>query len=170
MPIPLRVGQWNKVGLNRLTRHIAPWMPGFGVVVHRGRRSGRRYRTPVNVFPAAGGYLIALTRTGSRTSWPRAAASWRPGGAPSGSCHRACITMRPGAACARPNGRYCGLSVLPTSWLSRRPREAPAPAPPPQLITADHEFGVSAAPPATAFHMATTAPARFLHSCRLAWS
>jgi len=35
MPIPRRVGQWNKVGLNRLTRHIAPWMPGFGVVVHR---------------------------------------------------------------------------------------------------------------------------------------
>ena len=61
MPIPRRVGQWNKAGLNRLTRHIAPWMPGFGVVVHRGRRSGRRYRTPVNVFPAPGGPWIART-------------------------------------------------------------------------------------------------------------
>jgi deazaflavin-dependent oxidoreductase (nitroreductase family) len=68
MPIPRRVGQWNKVGLNRLTRHIAPWLPGFGVVVHRGRRSGRRYRTPVNVFPAADGYLIALTY-GPGTDW-----------------------------------------------------------------------------------------------------
>jgi deazaflavin-dependent oxidoreductase (nitroreductase family) len=68
MPIPRRVGQWNKVGLNRLTRHIAPWLPGFGVVVHRGRRSGRRYRTPVNVFPAADGYLIALTY-GPDTDW-----------------------------------------------------------------------------------------------------
>ena len=57
MPIPRRVGQWNKVGLNRLTRHIAPWMPGFGVIVHRGRRSGRRYQTPVNVFPTADGWL-----------------------------------------------------------------------------------------------------------------
>jgi deazaflavin-dependent oxidoreductase (nitroreductase family) len=68
MPIPRRVGQWNKVGLNRLTRHIAPWLPGFGVVVHRGRRSGRQYRTPVNVFPAADGYLIALTY-GPDTDW-----------------------------------------------------------------------------------------------------
>jgi hypothetical protein len=34
MPVPRRVGQWNKTGLNRLTRHIAPWLPGFGVVVH----------------------------------------------------------------------------------------------------------------------------------------
>jgi hypothetical protein len=46
------VGRWNKAGLNRLTRHIAPWMPGFGVIVHRGRRSGRRFQTPVNVFSA----------------------------------------------------------------------------------------------------------------------
>ncbi|HEY7360156.1 MAG TPA: nitroreductase family deazaflavin-dependent oxidoreductase [Streptosporangiaceae bacterium] len=68
MPIPRRVGQLNKVGLNRLTRHIAPWLPGFGVVVHRGRRSGRRYRTPVNVFPAGDGYLIALTY-GPDTDW-----------------------------------------------------------------------------------------------------
>jgi deazaflavin-dependent oxidoreductase (nitroreductase family) len=68
MPIPRRVGQWNKVGLNRLTRHIAPWLPGFGVIVHRGRRSGRRYRTPVNVFPVRDGYLIALTY-GPDTDW-----------------------------------------------------------------------------------------------------
>jgi len=68
MPIPRKVGQWNKVGLNRLTRHIAPWLPGFGVVVHRGRRSGRRYRTPVNVFPSGDGYLFALTY-GPDTDW-----------------------------------------------------------------------------------------------------
>jgi hypothetical protein len=49
MPIPQIVRQWNKAGLNRVTRHIARWMPGFGVVVHRGRRSGRVYQTPVNV-------------------------------------------------------------------------------------------------------------------------
>ena len=61
MPIPRAVARWNKVGLNRVTRHVAPRVPGFGVVVHRGRRSGRRYETPVNVFPATGGYLLALT-------------------------------------------------------------------------------------------------------------
>jgi deazaflavin-dependent oxidoreductase (nitroreductase family) len=61
MPLPRTVARWNKVGLNRVTKHVAPWMPGFGVVAHAGRRSGRRYQTPVNVFPAADGYLLALT-------------------------------------------------------------------------------------------------------------
>jgi deazaflavin-dependent oxidoreductase (nitroreductase family) len=70
MPIPRAVGRWNKAGLNRLTRHVAPWMPGFGVVIHRGRRSGRRYETPVNVFAAADGYVFALTY-GPDTDWVR---------------------------------------------------------------------------------------------------
>lgn len=61
MPIPRAVGRWNKAGLNRVTRHVAPRIPGFGVVVHRGRRSGRRYETPVSVFPAGVGYVFALT-------------------------------------------------------------------------------------------------------------
>jgi deazaflavin-dependent oxidoreductase (nitroreductase family) len=68
MPIPKVVGRWNKAGLNRLIRHIAPWMPGLGVVIHRGRRSGRRYETPVEVFPAADGYVLALTY-GPDTDW-----------------------------------------------------------------------------------------------------
>jgi deazaflavin-dependent oxidoreductase (nitroreductase family) len=68
MPIPRIVGQWNKVGLNRVTRRIAPWMPGLGVVVHRGRRTGRVYQTPVNVFAAEAGYVLALTY-GPDTDW-----------------------------------------------------------------------------------------------------
>ena len=68
MPIPSRVARWNKVGLNRVTRHVAPWMPGFGLGVHRGRRAGREYRTPVNVFPADEGFIIALTY-GADTDW-----------------------------------------------------------------------------------------------------
>ena len=68
MPIPMRVARWNKAGLNRFTRHVAPWMPGCGLVVHRGRRSGREYRTPVNVFPADDGFIIALTY-GTGTDW-----------------------------------------------------------------------------------------------------
>jgi deazaflavin-dependent oxidoreductase (nitroreductase family) len=61
MPIPLTVGKWNKAGLNRVTRHVAPWAPGMGLIVHRGRRSGRRYETPVQVFGVKDGYVIALT-------------------------------------------------------------------------------------------------------------
>jgi deazaflavin-dependent oxidoreductase (nitroreductase family) len=68
MPIPRIVGQWNKVGLNRVTRRIAPWMPGLGVVVHRGRRTGKVYQTPVNVFATDDGYILALTY-GPDTDW-----------------------------------------------------------------------------------------------------
>jgi len=68
MPVPKVVGRWNKAGLNRLTRHIAPWMPGLGVVIHQGRRTGRRYETPVNVFPTGDGYVLALTY-GPDTDW-----------------------------------------------------------------------------------------------------
>ena len=70
MPIPRTVGRWNKAGLNRVTRRVAPWLPGFGVVVHRGRRSGRPYQTPVNVFPTPDGYRFALTY-GPDTDWVR---------------------------------------------------------------------------------------------------
>jgi deazaflavin-dependent oxidoreductase (nitroreductase family) len=72
MPIPRVVGRWNKAGLNRVARHIAPWMPGFGVVVHRGRRCGRRYLTPVNMFAAEDGYVVALNLTyGPDTDWAK---------------------------------------------------------------------------------------------------
>lgn len=70
MPIPKRVARWNRAGLNRVVRHVAPWMPGLGLVVHRGRRSGRQYRTPVELFPAEGGVIIALTY-GKETDWLR---------------------------------------------------------------------------------------------------
>ncbi|MBO0825543.1 MAG: nitroreductase family deazaflavin-dependent oxidoreductase [Actinobacteria bacterium] len=70
MPIPLIVGRLNKAGLNRLTVHVAPWAPGMGLVVHRGRRSGRVYQTPVMVFPTDDGYVIAMTY-GPGTDWTR---------------------------------------------------------------------------------------------------
>lgn len=61
MPFPKAIARWNRVGLNRITRRIAPRAPGFGVVCHRGRRSGRTYQTPVNVFTTDAGVRIALT-------------------------------------------------------------------------------------------------------------
>ncbi len=69
MPIPARVARWNKVGLNRVVRHVAPWMPGLGLVVHRGRRSGRPYQTPVTTFRTDDGYVIALTYGAGSTDW-----------------------------------------------------------------------------------------------------
>jgi hypothetical protein len=43
-------------------------MPGLGVVVHRGRRTGSVYQAPVNVFAAEDGYDLALTY-GPDTDW-----------------------------------------------------------------------------------------------------
>ena len=70
MPLPTFIARLNRVGLNRLTRHIVTFFPGFGVVEHRGRRSGRIFRTPVNIFRAPGGYRIALTY-GADAEWVR---------------------------------------------------------------------------------------------------
>jgi hypothetical protein len=50
MPAPRWLARANRVGLNRVVKYIAPWMPGSGVIVHRGRTSGREFRTPVNLF------------------------------------------------------------------------------------------------------------------------
>jgi deazaflavin-dependent oxidoreductase (nitroreductase family) len=68
MPFPRAMARLNRAGLNRLTRHTAPLTPGMGVVIHRGRRSGRRYQTPVNVFRTPDGYLFALTY-GPESDW-----------------------------------------------------------------------------------------------------
>ena len=55
------MAHFNRLATTRLTRPLAKRLPGFGVVVHAGRRSGRRYSTPVNVFRSRDGYVIALT-------------------------------------------------------------------------------------------------------------
>jgi deazaflavin-dependent oxidoreductase (nitroreductase family) len=55
------MARFNKSATNRLTRHIAGWAPGFALVHHVGRRSGRTYETPVNVFRRGDTYRFALT-------------------------------------------------------------------------------------------------------------
>ncbi len=61
MPLSRAIGRFNRVATNRLTRLIAGRLPGFGIITHRGRRSGRTYRTPVNVFRRPRGFVVALT-------------------------------------------------------------------------------------------------------------
>ena len=46
---------------NRITGLFAGWLPGFGILSHVGRKSGKVYRTPINVFRASNGFIIALT-------------------------------------------------------------------------------------------------------------
>src|SRR5439155_5642221 len=70
MPLPRAVARFNRSVTNVLTRRFAATLPGFAVVEHRGRRSGRPYRTPVNAFRRGDGYLFALTY-GPGSDWVR---------------------------------------------------------------------------------------------------
>ena len=68
MALGRRMATFNRYVTNRTLGGVATRLPGFGVVLHIGRRSRRRYRTPVNVFETPTGYLFALTY-GSGAEW-----------------------------------------------------------------------------------------------------
>src|ERR1700726_3131162 len=59
---------FNLAVTNRITSRFAAWLPGFGIITHVGRKSGKAYRTPVNVFRAPNGFLVALTY-GTQSEW-----------------------------------------------------------------------------------------------------
>ncbi|HKS47893.1 MAG TPA: nitroreductase family deazaflavin-dependent oxidoreductase [Amycolatopsis sp.] len=61
MVLPKRLARFNRVAANRVLGRLTPRLPGFGTIVHRGRRSGHTYRTPVSVFAVPHGYVVALT-------------------------------------------------------------------------------------------------------------
>src|ERR1017187_742947 len=62
------VAAFNLAVTNRITSRFADRLPGFGILTHVGRKSGKVYRTPVNVFRAPEGFLIALTY-GRESEW-----------------------------------------------------------------------------------------------------
>jgi deazaflavin-dependent oxidoreductase (nitroreductase family) len=53
---------------NPISRRFVRWLPGFGILAYRGRRSGTSYRTPLNVFRHDGDWVFALTY-GSDVQW-----------------------------------------------------------------------------------------------------
>jgi deazaflavin-dependent oxidoreductase (nitroreductase family) len=70
MAIPKAVARFNNRVTNRVSRPFAGHLPGFAVVTHVGRRSGRAYRTPVNMFRDGERYVFALTY-GADSQWVR---------------------------------------------------------------------------------------------------
>ncbi|HJR25306.1 MAG TPA: nitroreductase family deazaflavin-dependent oxidoreductase [Acidimicrobiales bacterium] len=68
MPMSKRMARFNQLVTNRTIGRCAPWLPGFGVVHHVGRTSGRAYHTPVNVFRRGDGFVMALTYS-STADW-----------------------------------------------------------------------------------------------------
>lgn len=70
MAIPKAVARFNNHVTNRVSRPLARHLPGFAVVTHVGRRSGRTYHTPVNMFRDGERYVFALTY-GADSQWVR---------------------------------------------------------------------------------------------------
>ena len=54
--------------INPITRPLAKRLPNFAILTHRGRKSGRTYRTPINVFRRGDEYFFFLTY-GSDVQW-----------------------------------------------------------------------------------------------------
>jgi deazaflavin-dependent oxidoreductase (nitroreductase family) len=52
MQLPQRLARFNRHVTNPIQRMWAGWAPSFGILEHVGRRSGKPYRTPLNVFDA----------------------------------------------------------------------------------------------------------------------
>ena len=69
MPLPRFLARFNRVVTNRVLGILAYITPPFTLVVHRGRKSGSEYRTPVWAFRTSDGFIIPLTYGASRTDW-----------------------------------------------------------------------------------------------------
>lgn len=68
MSVQRRLARLNKYVGNRIVGRIIPLMPGFGAVFHKGRKSGREYRTPVKVFRRNGHFILSLPY-GAESDW-----------------------------------------------------------------------------------------------------
>ena len=65
-----RMISFNKRILNPVMLKFAGSVSPFAVIRHVGRRSGKPYKTPLIVMPAADGFVIALTY-GPEVDWYR---------------------------------------------------------------------------------------------------
>ena len=70
MHIPHFMRRVNRVFTNPLMGTFAWFVPPLAVIHHVGRRSGRRYRTPVVAFRTAAGFVIPMTY-GRDVDWAR---------------------------------------------------------------------------------------------------
>jgi deazaflavin-dependent oxidoreductase (nitroreductase family) len=70
MVAPRGLAKFNRHVTNRVLGIVAPHLPGFAMIVHTGRKSGKTYRTPVSMFRTESGYRIALTY-GPQSDWVR---------------------------------------------------------------------------------------------------
>ncbi|HSF85907.1 MAG TPA: nitroreductase family deazaflavin-dependent oxidoreductase [Acidimicrobiia bacterium] len=69
MPLPHWIARFNKRWTNRFLEPVVARFSGFAVIHHRGRRSGRPYTTPVNVFEGDSGAVIVALTYGTGADW-----------------------------------------------------------------------------------------------------
>lgn len=70
MKLSRRVARFNKLINNRVQATYAWLLPPWTVILHRGRRSGRPYRTPVLAFRHNQTLVVALLY-GAESDWVR---------------------------------------------------------------------------------------------------
>jgi deazaflavin-dependent oxidoreductase (nitroreductase family) len=70
MKLSRGVARFNKRVTNRIQGLYAWLVPPWAVILHRGRRSGRRYRTPLFAFRRSRTLVIALLY-GEESEWLR---------------------------------------------------------------------------------------------------
>jgi deazaflavin-dependent oxidoreductase (nitroreductase family) len=61
--------RWNRAVTNKAVRLWAGWVPAMGLLSHVGRKSGKHYRTPLNIFPTDDGYAVLLPYGPTTTEW-----------------------------------------------------------------------------------------------------
>jgi len=70
MKVPRQVARFNSHVTNRIQGVYAWLLPPWTVILHRGRRSGRPYRTPVLAFRVHEGLIVPVLY-GEESDWVR---------------------------------------------------------------------------------------------------
>jgi deazaflavin-dependent oxidoreductase (nitroreductase family) len=60
----------NRLAANRVVRRVAPYLPPMVLIVHKGRKTGRVYRTPV-IGWRSGQTLCVVLYYGAESDWTR---------------------------------------------------------------------------------------------------
>lgn len=68
--VPRGVARFNRRFTNPAALRVGRRLPVLGVLTHVGRKTGKRYRTPLLVFDTRDGFAI-LVGYGSQTHWVR---------------------------------------------------------------------------------------------------
>ncbi len=120
MKLSRRVARFNKLINNPIQGTYAWLLPPWTVILHRGRRSGRRYRTPVLAFRREQTLIVALLY-GDESDWLR---NLRAGGGQVVRAGRTFSVGAPRVLDTREADALAGLSPLTRAYCRLAERQA----------------------------------------------